>query len=72
VNLSIKGEPNLISMVGKTLGGKGKVISWILYLLLMYSLLAAYISASAPLFQKAVFALSGKTSQSLLLDFACL
>lgn len=60
VNLSVKGEPNFISMVSKTLGEKGKGISWILYLLLMYSLLAAYISASAPLFGKAFFALTGK------------
>jgi len=59
VNLSVKGEPNLISMVGKTLGGKGRVSSWILYLMLLYSLLAAYIAASASLFQKAIFALSG-------------
>lgn len=59
VNLSIGGESNLISMVKKTLGDKGKLISWILYLLLMYALIAAYISASAPLFEKAICALTG-------------
>ena len=57
VNLSVGGEPNLISMAGKTLGPIGKAVSWVLYLILLYSLLAAYIAASAPLFSKAVFAL---------------
>ena len=59
VNLSIGGESNLISMVKKTLGDKGKLISWILYLLLMYALIAAYIAASAPLFERAICALTG-------------
>jgi tyrosine-specific transport protein len=58
VNLAVRGEPNLISMAGKTLGVPGKVASWVFYLLLLYSLLAAYIAASAPLFERAVFALT--------------
>lgn len=53
VNLVIKGEPNLISMAGKTLGTFGKGVSWVFYLLLLYSLLAAYLSACAPLFASA-------------------
>jgi len=54
VNLSVKGEPNLISMAHQTLGGWGKGISWIVYLLLLYSLTAAYIAASSPLFSAAI------------------
>lgn len=50
VNLSMKGEHNFISLAGKTLGKEGKAISWIFYLLLLYALLAAYISACIPLF----------------------
>ena len=50
VNLALPGEPNLISMVEKTLGKWGKTVSWVFYLLLLYSLLAAYLSACAPLF----------------------
>lgn len=50
VNLSVRGEPNLVSMAGKTLGVWGKGISWFFYLLLLYSLLAAYISGCTPLF----------------------
>ena len=59
VNLSVRGEPNLISMAGRTLGVSGKVATWLFYLLLLYSLLAAYIAASAPLFEKAFLSLSG-------------
>ncbi|MFN0064885.1 MAG: amino acid permease [Chlamydiales bacterium] len=42
VNLRMKGESNIISMVGKTLGRWGQIVSWLIYLLLLYSLIAAY------------------------------
>ncbi|MBP9841763.1 MAG: tyrosine transporter [Simkaniaceae bacterium] len=51
VNLSLKGEPNFISMARATLGRPAAWLNWIFYLLLLYSLLAAYIAGSAPLFQ---------------------
>lgn len=35
---------NLLTMVGQTLGKKGKIACWVLYLFLFYSLLLAYIS----------------------------
>ncbi len=53
VNLKVRGEPNFISMVERTLGKWGKITSWFLYLLLLYSLLAAYLAACAPLFSLA-------------------
>ncbi|MCB1068518.1 MAG: tyrosine transporter [Simkania sp.] len=59
VNFAIEGEVNLISMAHKTLGTWGKALSWIVYLLLLYSLTAAYIAAGAPLFQMAITALTG-------------
>ncbi len=43
VNLRMPGESNLISMVGKTLGTTGQVISWVFYLLLLYALMTAYL-----------------------------
>ena len=43
VNLRMKGESNLISMMHKTLGRPGELISWIAYLLLLYALTAAYL-----------------------------
>lgn len=70
VNLAVEGEPNLISMAHRTLGGWGKVLSWIVYLLLLYSLTAAYISASAPLFVSAVKVVTGYTLPSFLSPFS--
>ena len=59
VNLAVRGEPNMISMADKTLGTWGKIVSWVVYLLLLYSLLAAYILASEPLFSGAFTSLTG-------------
>jgi len=42
VNLRIKEESNLISMTHKTLGKPGELVAWLIYLLLLYSLTAAY------------------------------
>ena len=53
VNLSIPGEINMVTMAETTLGRGGKVVAWISYLLLLYSLLAAYISGSRALFTDA-------------------
>ena len=58
VNLSCPGEPNMISMAGRTLGTAGKLVCWVVYLLLLYSLTAAYIAGSAPLFLQAFYALT--------------
>lgn len=44
VNLWLPPKTNLISMSHKTLGFPGQAIAWVAYLLLLYSLLAAYIS----------------------------
>ncbi|MBM3193281.1 MAG: tyrosine transporter [Chlamydiae bacterium] len=52
INAAIGGEANLISMAEKTLGFFGKAVAWVVYLLLLYSLMAAYISGSAPLFMQ--------------------
>lgn len=59
VNLSFRGEVNLVSMVGRSLGWGGKIICWIAYLLLLYSLTAAYIAGSTPLFLNAIQSLTG-------------
>ena len=58
-NLACPGEPNFISMVGRTLGPLGKAICWVTYLLLLYSLTAAYIAGSAPFFQSVAWFLIG-------------
>lgn len=61
VNLSIPGDINLISMAEATLGKTGKIVSWITYLLLLYALVAAYISGSSSLFSDAISYLTGFT-----------
>ncbi len=59
VNLAFRGEVNMISMAGRTLGTAGKMICWISYLLLLYSLIAAYIAGGAPLFLQGLQWLTG-------------
>lgn len=49
-NLSVKGQNNMVTMAEETLGTWGKVVSWVVYLLLLYSLIAAFISGTTPLF----------------------
>ena len=53
VNCSIPGNINITTMARRRLGAWGQALSWVVYLLLLYSLMAAYISASAPLFSVA-------------------
>lgn len=50
LNMTMEGDVNIISMARKTLRTPGEIIAWVSYLLLLYSLLAAYISGSGALF----------------------
>ena len=72
VNLAFPGEVNLITMAGRTLGTSGKALTWITYLLLLYSLTAAYIAGSAPLFVQALNYLTGISVPSWLGPFPLL
>jgi len=54
VNLKLKGELNLFSMAAKMLGPIGKWSACVLYVLLLYALLAAYLSACSPLFVQGI------------------
>lgn len=49
VNLWLPPNSNLISMAGLTLGRSGQAIAWIFYLLLLYSILSAYIAGGGDL-----------------------
>lgn len=51
VTLWLPKNTNLISMARSTLGGAGEIVAWITYLLLLYSLLAAYIAGSTDFFK---------------------
>lgn len=54
VNLSFKGEVNLITMTRATLGKKAAGVTWVLFLLLLYSLMAAYLSGSGSILNNAI------------------
>lgn len=49
VHLAYKGAENFLSLLSRTLGTKGRVVGWVLYLMLLYALLAAYIAGCTPL-----------------------
>ena len=59
VNFATPGDINLITMANRTLGMWGKILSWIVYLLLLYALLSAFIAGSAPIFQEEWMKLTG-------------
>jgi len=50
VNLWMGEHTNLITMAKKTLGTTGQVVSWIIYLFLLYTLTTAYMAGSGPIF----------------------
>lgn len=61
VTLSCPGEMNLIGMTARMLGKGAKIGCWIVYLLLLYSLTAAYIAGSSALFVQAIQGVTGVT-----------
>ncbi len=58
VNLYLPAESNFISMAKLTLGRMGEGVAWFTYLLLLYSLLAAYLSAGGDLVETALSAVA--------------
>ena len=50
VNLRLPPNSNLISMAGATLGKSGQVVVWIVYSILLYSIISAYIAGGGDLF----------------------
>lgn len=54
VNLWFDAESSYISMAKHTLGKTGQVIAWISFLLLFYSLLAAYITGGGAIFNEGI------------------
>ncbi len=57
-NLRLQENSNFISMAKSTLGRLGEGVAWLTYLLLLYSLMAAYLSAGGDLISKAIFAIT--------------
>ncbi len=50
VNLWLPPNSNLVSMAGATLGKGGQAVTWVVYLVLLYSILSAYIAGGGDLF----------------------
>jgi tyrosine-specific transport protein len=61
VNLCMPMNSNLVTMARSTLGPVGQLIAWVSFLLLLYSLLSAYISGGSGLMQN-LFAAFGVTA----------
>ncbi|WP_068470789.1 amino acid permease [Candidatus Protochlamydia phocaeensis] len=59
VNLWMGEQTNLITMARQTLGKGGQILSWIVYLFLLYSLTTAYIAGSGPIFIDFIYSLTG-------------
>ena len=49
-NLNVRAESNFVSMAKAALGKWGEVAAWLTYLLLLYSLMAAYLSGGGAIF----------------------
>lgn len=58
-NLWMKGDVNIISMARATLGRPVAIVSWFIYLFLLYSLTTAYLAGSGKLLEEAVEAAFG-------------
>lgn len=69
ITCDLKKKVNIISMAEMTIGRWGMAVSWVAYLLLLYSLIALYISGSAPMFQKTGMALFGLKIPNLSANF---
>jgi tyrosine-specific transport protein len=59
-------------MVSRTLGRWGKGVCWVVYLLLLYSLIAAYIAGGSPLFLQAISLATGWSAPDWLGPFPLL
>jgi tyrosine-specific transport protein len=65
VNLWLPEDTNMVSMAGATLGKVGQAVTWFCYLMLLYSLLAAYTAGGADLLQNLLGLIHITISQSL-------
>lgn len=64
VNLWLPQNSNLISMARATIGPIGQIIAWIAFLLLLYSLLCAYIAGGSDIFHNLLLLSGVDTSRS--------
>lgn len=65
VNLWMPLNSNVITMARQTIGPVGQIISWVTFLLLLYSLLCAYIAGGSDLFHNLLITQGIDISESL-------
>lgn len=65
VNLWLPQNSNIISMAKKTLGTSGAIVAWISYLLLLYSLLSAYIAGGSDILHGLLLVMKINSNMSL-------
>ncbi len=73
VSFTLPRGTNMISMAQATLGKPGQIVTWVSYLMLLYCLLAAYISGGADLLQNLLLLFDVKLAHwiSVLLFAGC-
>jgi tyrosine-specific transport protein len=59
INLWMEEHTNLITMAKRTLGRGGQILSWIIYLFLLYTLTTAYLAGGGPIFIEAIETFTG-------------
>lgn len=72
VNLWMEEHSNLITMAKKTLGNSGKILSWIIYLFLLYTLTTAYLAGGGPILMEALTSITGWQLPSWISPFPLL
>lgn len=70
INGWFSGKVNLLSMVGASLGRKGRQVCWVSYLFLFYALLVAYTAASGSILSSAVRSFFGSDLSPALCSLA--
>lgn len=58
-NLWMEEHTNLITMAKRTLGRGGQILSWLIYLFLLYTLTTAYLAGGGPIFIEAIESVTG-------------
>lgn len=71
VNLWFADEVSFVTLAGKTLGKVGKIVSWLLFLFLFYSITVAYIAGSGYIVADSLANITGTSFPSWLASTIC-
>lgn len=71
-NLWMEENTNLITIAKRTLGKGGEIVSWIVYLFLLYTLTTAYLAGSGPIFFEWIEVMTGWSVPTWITPFPLL